>query len=110
MMGIRSSVRNLLQNYFDQQGGVKDIARFLAEGVRRRCSLHCATLEKDGKCSITVRSPFGPMPLKLKTLGFSSSLYSTEELPKISEYRTVAPDFTYDVRNQGFIDGKLRKI
>lgn len=110
MMGIRSSVKNILQGFLGLSH-VKDIASRLAEAARRWCALQCAaeTIEstegskspKSTTCQLSVQSPFGPMPSKLLQLGFRPDKIVAQH-EKIYEYTGAGPNYLFDV-NKGFI-------
>ena len=104
MMGIRSSVRNILENYFDQKQGIRDIAKLLAEGVRRRCSLQCAQVGSPA-CLLKVVGPFGAMPAKLRKMGFRPSPYRETPEKKIEPLGGMgAHNYLYNVYEQGFLE------
>jgi len=87
MMGIRSSVENILKRCVKQE--LSRLAFRLLEGVRENCMKKCADHKDPDQCFISVKAPEGPMPFFLKQAGFRPYNYLTQkyddiEIPKIS--------------------------
>lgn len=87
MMGIRSSIENMLQNQNQCSGGIKGIAEKLIAGVKTRCLSICNSKkrpqQKEAKlnCYIRVPEAVGPMPYILEKIGafrVSSRVPATE--------------------------------
>jgi hypothetical protein len=85
MMGIRSSVENVLNRCAKKE--LQKLAFHLLEGVRQHCLKKCDSKEE---CYLSVKAPEGPMPFFLKQAGFRPYNYLTKqyedslEIPKIS--------------------------
>lgn len=87
MMGIRSSVENILKRCAKQE--LSRLAFRLLEAVRQLCMKKCADYKDPDQCFISVKAPEGPMPFFLKQAGFRPYNYLTQayediEVPKIS--------------------------
>jgi hypothetical protein len=72
MIGIRTSLENLLLGMNKCSSAAKGLARRIAEGVQRRCLLSCQPRkdQKDHTCLLRVIQPLGPMPHILSQIGF----------------------------------------
>src|SRR5207244_3151575 len=87
MMGIRSSVENILKRCAKKE--LEKLAFRLLEGVRERCMKKCKEFKDPNQCYISVKAPEGPMPFFLTQVGFRpynylTHKYETIQVPKIS--------------------------
>lgn len=96
MMGIRSSVENVLKRCAGKQ--IQNLAFFLLEGVRQRCMQKCKDLKDPTQCYISVKAPEGPMPFLLKQAGFRPYNYLTKKYEDI-EIPKIATMFKYNFQS-----------